>query len=320
VMDLGLAPYFYGSAYVPYTVFSTFRIYSSSFPGSSTISLYRSDQQLYFDLSSGRVYDGDDNYYVTSTVNKNGVIYVSVPFVCNYFGLSWSYINGIGYGDILRITDSRATLTDAEFPNAAASIMQPRYESYIASLVPKTTPSPSPSAAPSASPSPGTEVTYSVYLSFEGLPGDSLLDTLERYGVRAAFYLRAEDIALSPDAVRRIYGSGHTVGLWCADGDQYTEASALLLDAAQLCTVLLSASGDSLPPCRALAEETGLRFMGCDLDARGLTATQTMSRISAAQRTLHVRLDCSDTTERNLSSLLSSLNANKYDLLIEREI
>jgi urea transporter len=34
VMDLSLAPYFYGSAYVPYTVFSTFRYYSAVFPGS----------------------------------------------------------------------------------------------------------------------------------------------------------------------------------------------------------------------------------------------------------------------------------------------
>jgi hypothetical protein len=24
--------------------------------------------------------------------------------VCGFFGLTWSYINGIGYGDILRIT------------------------------------------------------------------------------------------------------------------------------------------------------------------------------------------------------------------------
>jgi hypothetical protein len=305
-------------------VFSSFRIYSSVFPGSNTISLYRSERQLYFNLDTGRVYDGDDNYYTTSTVTKNSVIYVSVPFVCNFFGLSWSYIDGIGYGDILRITDGRNSLSNAEFLNAAASIMQPRYESYIASLTPKTTPSPSPAATASAVPSPaptsGTEPVYPVYLSFEGLPGSALLDTLDRYGVHAAFYLTAEDIAASPDTVRRLYGSGHSIGLWCTDSGSQEEASALLRDAAQTCTVLISASGDGLNACRALAEETGLHFSGYELDVRGLTATQIMSWITAARRTVHVRLDCSDTTERNLSALLSSLNTNKYDLLLEREV
>jgi hypothetical protein len=123
--------------------------------------------------------------------------------------------------------------------------MQPRYENYIASLTPKTTPTPSavPPATPSPAPSPGAEVTYPVYLSFEGLPGAALLDTLDRFGAHAAFYLTAADIAAGPDTVRRICGSGHSIGLWCADREGYAAAEALLLDAAQTRTVLLSASG-----------------------------------------------------------------------------
>lgn len=245
VLDLSTAPYFYGSAFVPYTVFGSFRIYSSYFSSSNTVSLYRSDKQLYFNLNTGQAFDGEDNYYAISTVKKNGQVYVSVPFVCSFFGLNWSYIKGIGYGDILRITDNDSYLSDSDFIYAAANIMQPRYESYISSLTP---PSVSPAVPTTTPPTPDSHAGTSVYLSFEGLPSSALLDTLERYSTHAAFYLSPEDIAANPDIVRRLYGSGHSIGIYCgADAaSDYAAGSALLLDAAQVRTVMVSASGDAL--------------------------------------------------------------------------
>lgn len=325
VQELSVAPYFYGSAFVPYSVFGSFRIYSSFFSSSNTISLYRSDKQLYFNLTTGQAYDGDDNYYATSTVKKNGQVYVSVPFVCNFFGLNWSYIKGIGYGDILRITDSDSYLSDSEFIVAAASIMQPRYESYISSLTPS--PSPSPSALP-ASPTPtAIHNTTPVYLSFEGVPSARLLDLLARYSANAAFYLTPEEIAASPDTVRRIYGSGHSIGVFCgADpAADFAAGSALLLDAVQIRTVLVSSSGDAMTACQNYAVQSQLRMGQITLDAAdrfgyGVSSQNIISRIEAAQRSVHLRLDCSDNSVSALSRVLSYLSANQYDLRLEREV
>jgi len=321
VLDLSQTPYFYnGTAFVPYKVFSSFRVYSSYFASNNTISLYRSDRQLYFNLNTGQVFDGDDNYYSTPTVRKNGVVYVSVPFVCNYFGLSWSYIKGIGYGDILRITDSGSYLSDSEFIHAASGVMQPRYESYIESLSGSSSPSPSAPGSIDSSDTP-------VYISFEGMPDDILLDTLQRFGVKCAFYLSPDDIASAPDTVRRIYGSGHSIGIYCgADpaGD-YQSASALLLEAANIRTVMVSSSGEHLSACQTYAQENRLKMNTYDLDAAdrqgyGISSNNITTRISNTHRTVHLRFDCSNSTQKVLSNILNFLNNNNYALRIEREV
>ena len=40
LLELSASPYFYGSAFVPYSIFGSFKIYSSYFSSSNTISLY----------------------------------------------------------------------------------------------------------------------------------------------------------------------------------------------------------------------------------------------------------------------------------------
>jgi len=321
VLDLSQAPYFYnGTAFVNYKVFSSFKVYSSYFASNNTISLYRSDRQLYFNLNTGQIFDGDKNYYSTPTVRKNGVVYVSVPFVCNYFGLSWSYIKGIGYGDILRITDSGSYLSDSEFIHAASGVMQPRYESYLESLSGTSSPSPSVPGTVDSSDTP-------VYMSFEGIPGDYILDTLQRYGVKAAFYLSADDIASSPETVRRVHGSGHTIGIFCgADpAADYASASALLLEAANIRTVMVSSSGEHISACQSFAQTAHLKMNTFDLDGAdrhgyGVSTNNLTNRISNAHRTVHLRFDCSESTQRVLSNVLNYLSTNNYSLRLEREI
>lgn len=319
--DFGTSPYFYGSAYVPYTVFGSFKIYSSYFSSSNTVSLYRSDKQLYFNLNSGQVYDGKDNYYSTSTISINNQTYVSVQFICSFFGLNWSYIKGIGYGDILRITDGGQYLSDTDFLYAAASIMQPKYDSYVNSLA---TPSPTPTEPTSP---PHIDDNGNVYFSFEGLPSSTLLDILSRNSVRAAFYLSPEDIAQSPDIVRRINGSGHSIGIYCSTDSaaDFHAGSELLFDATNVSTVMVSSSGEGISYCSALADELKLKMGTFNIDAAdragyGVNAYSVTSRISSAGTNIRVRFDCSQNTERILGTVLSYLNTNNYTLRLECEI
>lgn len=324
VLDLSQTPFFYnGTAFVPYTVFGNFKVYSSYFSSNNTISLYRSDRQLYFNLTTAQVFDGNGNYYVTTIVRKNGVAYVPVPFVCNFFGLSWSYIEGIGYGDILRITNSSSNMTDSEFVQAASSVMQPRYESYIQSLNTNS----DPNKGNESSSDTESHADTPVYLSFEGLPSTDILNTLDRFSVKAAFYLSPDDITADPDTVRRIYGSGHSIGILCgADAAaDYALGSQLLLDAAQIRTVLVASAPENSSACNAFAQQEQLKYYSFDLDAAdrhgyGLSTTNITNRIDNAHRAMHLRFGVGESTQRVLGSILNYLNTNNYGLRLEREV
>ena len=105
--QLTYQPYFSGSTiYVPYTVFANFNIYNTYHQGSSTASLYSSSKQLYFDMNTGETYDGEGNYYNVTPISRGGVVYVPVEFVCQQYGLSWSYIEGSDYGDVCPVPHS----------------------------------------------------------------------------------------------------------------------------------------------------------------------------------------------------------------------
>ncbi|MGE4352585.1 MAG: polysaccharide deacetylase family protein [Oscillospiraceae bacterium] len=327
LLELDTTPYFYGSAFVPYSVFGSFKIYSSYFPSSNTISLYRSDKQLYFDLTTGKAYDGDDNYYTTSTLTRNGQFYVSVQFVCNFFGLNWSHIKGIGYGDVLRITDGGNYLSDSDFLYAASGLMQARYEAYMSSLTtatpttPTTTSSPA-ITSPSPEVSPNTHEGTSVYLSFEGMPSDTMLSSLKSYSVLAAFYLTPEEIISDPDRVRKIVGSGHSIGILCSsDFEQdFNYGSELLFEAAQVKTVMISSSGENLTACRAFAQQQSLVCYNYDINGTGTAVARVTASLDTAEGNIRVRLDCSNSTENLLDTILRYLYTNKYDLRLEREV
>ena len=196
-------------------------------------------------------------------------------------------------------------------------------KSYINSLTP---------ASPEVTPTkpeetPETHEGTSVYLSFEGMPSAAILNSLKSYSVSAAFYLSPEDIASNPDMVRRIAGSGHSVGILCSydfDSD-FNYGSELLFDAAQTRTVMISSSADSLSSCLAFAQQKSLvcyqyNLDGADRSGFGIGASSVTASLSAAGDIVRLRFDCSENTERILSTVLNYLYTNKFDLRIEREV
>ena len=131
LMELSSAAYFRGSTlYVPYSVFEYFQIYKSYYSKTSTATLYTASKQIYFDLESGNSYDNNGVYYSSSAIFLGSQVYVSVDFVCMQFGLTWSYIPGTGSGDICRIKNGGAILSDDQFLSAASSLMAERYDAY----------------------------------------------------------------------------------------------------------------------------------------------------------------------------------------------
>lgn len=311
MLELSYQPYWQGSTiYVPYTVFVNFKIYNSFHQSSNTASLYSSTKQLYFDLNSGETYDGNGTYYNVTPISRGGVVYVPLNFVCDQYGLTWSYINGSGYGDVCRIKDANASLTDQQFLTAAKPLMESRYNAYV-------------SGYGGSSNWGGGGTTYPdsdcvVYLSFVGLPSDALLEALSSYGVRAAFFLTADEIRESPATVRHIVGQGHSVGALCSSDPaaEYAEISSLLLDAARVKTLLIaSASPEFDEVCRHTAEISDLVFWDYDTDCiQGGSGLSYISIITAyldyRPEQLYPRILCCEATDSTLPSVLAYIKDN----------
>lgn len=230
--------YISGAAYVPASVFSAFGVYMSYFESKSTAMLSNASKLIFFELTTGNSYDSADQTYSVSAAFKNGQVYVPVAWMCGYFGLSYSLIPGNGNGDIMRIKNGSQYLTDSVFLEAASTSMRIQYNEYYG----KTTPA---SPQPSQSVKPSDPGAASLSLSFLGLPEAALLDNLASYGVKACFFLTAEDAAQSPELIRTLIGAGHNVGIYCAYAVESECASAaeLIFEAAQTRpTLLYSAS------------------------------------------------------------------------------
>jgi hypothetical protein len=318
LLELSSAAYFQNATlYVPYNVFvKYFHIYNSYNAGASTATLYTSSRQIYFELDSGNTYDGSGEYYSTSALSLNGQIYVSVAFVCKQFGLTWSYITGTGYGDICRIRDGNAILSDSQFLSAASSLMETRYNAYTGSA-----PAPAVTGPSSGSGSGGESEGCDLYLSFQGMPSVELLDALRAYNVSTCFFVTADDVREAPDTVRRIVGEGHGIGVLCT-GDpkaSYDETAALIFEAARVNTVLIASASQNLDEqCAETAEADGLVFWRYTIDGvKGGAGISYASFVTAYlpyyTERADVRIQCCDATDGRIASVLAYMVKNNFN-------
>ena len=76
-----------------------------------------------------------------------------------------------------------AALTDEQFLIAARPLMASRYAEYTGSVL-----------SPSVDSGDTEDAESVIFLSFQGLPSMEILDTLETYSIKAAFFVTADDI------------------------------------------------------------------------------------------------------------------------------
>lgn len=295
-----------GQYYVPASVFSRLRIYSSYHAGSSTAELTGSAKQMFFNVETGETYDSNNNYYTSSAIMRGGTVYVPVDFVCRQFGLSWSYIRGDGYGDVCRITDGSNSLSNEIFMTAARPLMVSRYNEYTGSSISPNTGNDDVSSADSV-----------IFLSFQGLPSSDALTILSGYGIKATFFLTADEIESSPATVRRIIGEGHNVGALCSTSPalEYAAVSSALWNEAHAATVLVaSASREYDAACESWAGSSGLVFCDYNIDGvrsgAGITASELAALLSGRRAPLmYLRLQCCTTTYSNINGILNTLTS-----------
>lgn len=321
VPSLAYQPYVLnGTVYVPCWVFSNyFPIYYNYFSDSSTALVYNDSKQLYFELSSGNTYDSSNNFYSASAVFRSGQVYLPAVFICSQFGLTYSYITGSDYGDLVRVKDSTAVLDDSVFLSAAENQMETQYKTYKG----PSTSAPKPSVPPTR---PGNGLTNhgstSVYLSFQGMPSEATLSALKRRNITTCFFLTADEVVENTDMVRNIVNSGHRVGVFCgAEGlEDFEQTSALIFEVSREKTILVSSSAENRAACLDMADENSLVYWGYDTDGALLNPDFLASTLESAQSEVSVRIKSGAYTDAVLPSFLYYLVQNSFTIREVREI
>ena len=232
--------YYGGVTYVPCWLFTNYSLglSYSYFSSNSTAYLYNSDNQLFYELGTGRTYDSDDNEYSTSAILWGGTVYFPLDFVAGYYGtFTYSLIGSNEYGSILRIRNGQEILSDDEFFHAASAAMR-RY--YLARQEePAPTPEPTPEETPKPTEKPSREGDV-IRLGLDGLPSAETMELLRKEGLRVCFFLTGEEIRRDPDLVRRIACEGHTLGVCSPEGraEDCVNAAGLLWETARVRTIL----------------------------------------------------------------------------------
>ncbi|MBS5506449.1 MULTISPECIES: hypothetical protein [Clostridium] len=304
---------------------------------SGTITLYSLSGILVFDLNSGICVDQQTGELLSGrAITRNGRIYLPLNIVVDFFGLRSSYLH-TDYGYLVRIKNRddtasngrRSILTDEVFIDSAGNQMNLQLKEYQKSLLPVEEPeTPDVTPAVPADP-PGQELdptSIPTYLAFRCQTGealDSILTTLEKSGKSGVFFFAPEELSVHGDMVRRLLGTGHSVGILVQAGTP--EGARAELEAGNRALAEQTRSCTRYVYCgEALWEGLEAEGWVCwqeSLDAVPLDGEQSAASYSygvlrqlgrAALNSAYVTLDDSRQTADVLPALLRQLNYREY--------
>ncbi len=334
-----------GSYYIPYTLFSSsstgvsLGVSCSYNKSTNTLTIYNLRQTLVFDQTAGNSrnqHTGDT--YDERAITRNGISYVPLIFVCSFFDLSYS-ISQTDYGVLLRVTNSDVVLTDIKFVDAASALMSSRLRDYTQSQTPAVTTSPNPgseSEGPAEEEPVDTETAVKVYLAFQCETGEELsaiLDVLDNYNKQALFLLPVETLAANDDLVRRMIGSGHSIGLVTNSGnlttavEELAEGNRLLQSIARTRAHIVTASNavvaQDLASLGWAVWAGNINGIPTGTEAESMSAAthanKLLSAVGRKSNVARVTMDNSTLSTAALSTFLRLLNANGYTVRLALE-
>lgn len=325
-----------GTLYVPYTVFDanqngvgvSLGLYTSYNHRSHIVTIFNLKQMLVFDLERGTCRDDMTGAaYDARAVMRYGKPYVPLYVVCSVFGLEYSYnqLSYISQGYLVRIKSADAVLDDGLFIDRARELINNRLRDYTQSLSPAET-TPTIPVSPSEPPEVdgGNVATYLAFRceSADGL--SAILNTLDGTGQYALFFLAPQVIEEEGGLVRRILGTGHSVGIlaWEGEKEALSRGRLALEELAHTRTTLAYVPDGA----RAGLEEQGWVCWKETLylepgDSVGGTAFAgtVLNRLGTRRRTVYLTLEGSGNTARVLPALLRQLSSNHYTVAVPVE-
>lgn len=332
-----------GVMYVPYTIFDStttgidLGLYTSYNRSSNTVTLFNLRQMLVFDLSAGTCRnDMTGEYYSARAIVRNNRPYVPVEMVCTFFGLTYS-LNRLPYvedGWLVRIKSSAVVLDDETFIDAAGDLINLRLRDYNQSISTPTDPN-----TPSVTPDPDagqddeddTSNTVRTYLAFRCESGEGssdILDTLDDYGLYGLFLFTPQGLREEDDLLRRIVGSGHSIGL-LAEGADFQETLSLLEEGSLILGQKLhlrptiacvpdNQMGDAEDAGWVCWDET-LRLSPSNTVGVNTFASNVLRQLSGRTRATYLTLEGGDNSARVLSALLRRLESEQFMVSVPME-
>jgi len=317
VLDLSVRPVFVGgSPYVPWTVFGSLGISTTYFESVNVAMLSVGSNQIMFDLNEGSCYDADGNPYPVSASSMNGTIYIPA-YTGVIFGLTYSYISGVGSGDVVRIKSGANVLTDSQFIDAAKNKMASMASAYFGTPAPPATATPTPTPTPTESEEPEKKEGGDVVLSFAGLPDGGLLDVLNKYNIKTCFFVTAGEAEEGGDILRRASGEGHILGLRCNSGEELLGGMEAVRREAFLRPVIAIFS-DGIAEA---AEENCVALYKAGMTVGGDVTDPSVITLSLPTdgKSSSFLITCGDNTAKLMTSVLSYMSSNKYTPVALRE-
>lgn len=146
--------------YAPYTILDNKALglsYALNRSG-GTFAVFNRERTLIFPLSGAGSSDKKGGEYAQGIITRNGVVYIPLRFVCNFFDLSYSFYNLVlpdGTVPIARLRTSAAMLGDSQFGAQAAQLVAGPLAQYLATqATPEPIPTPRPTPRPTPKPTP----------------------------------------------------------------------------------------------------------------------------------------------------------------------
>ena len=323
-----------GLLYVPSTVFDRsvttvdFGMQYNYSRSSNTVTLYNLNQMLVFDLAKGISYDQISGKAMPRAVNRNGRIYLPVVAVCDFFGLD-HYYTQTQSGYLLRISNDAAFLSDEGFVDAASMDMANQLQKYQNSLKPVDPPVPPEEPPDDVTQQENSRVQVCIGVrctTGEGL--QTILNAMDRAGWRGAFFFEPNIIAGQDDLVRRVVGSGHTVGL-LTQGEDVVASRQQLQQGNDLLALTARTAATAVFAPEEQRQELEKDNWVCWRDTLNGSARTSERAVSYAQRmvnalgtgrrAVYLTLDDSTATARVIGTLLNRIEETGYTMLAPLE-
>lgn len=186
-----------------------------------TFTVYNRRRTLIFQLNGSGSADKEGNELTGRILTRNGVVFIPLRFVANFFELEYSFYNLVlpdGTVPIARLCGEGAAMTDQQFGAQAAQLAAGPLAQYLAAQA-SAAPSGSvrPSADPSADPSPSAaprpvDICFAVACT-DGAGFQSLLASFDQANCSALFLFSPDDLAQRDRDIRAAAAAGHQIGL-----------------------------------------------------------------------------------------------------------
>lgn len=325
-----------GMIYAPYTIldYKELGLNYALNRGGGTFTVFTRDRTLIFQLNGSGSADKKGTEYTQGIITRNGVVYIPLRFVCNFFGLSYSFYNVTlpeGTVPLARLRTAAATLGDAQFGAQAAQLVAGPLAQYTAaqatpepSATPPrpSTPAPSPTPTPSAAPQ-AADASFAIACTDPSGFTD-VLNALGQYRVKALFLFPVDALAQQDAQVRSAAAAGHQVGLLLTSAEPVAEFSRgngllrhiLRFEATQVALQGEAAAADlggEAAPWWAWPENVRLRS--------GSAVNQARSLIQdiEARGNAHVTLTSSSRSAQVLRRVLPALTQRPYTIRLQTE-